>query len=366
MKANRTLAIVLVIVCAAVTGKAQPRNGSAPMFRMAAAQKADTELEAKDLVLVDAEDTAVGKRLAKTIGDLMAAKDYDGLDKLAADLRKSKEQTADGTWHLLQFYGVMGFGQPYSDRPTEAMWTARRSFLKSWVEAKPTSITARISLARFLKQHAWEARGGGDARTVSDQGWKLFRDRLDLARQTLVDARKLEEKCPVWWDTMHFVALGKGVDLAGYDKMFNEAVAFDPGYTFFYNNKVTYLLPRWFGAEGDWQKFAQEAADKVGGEQGDILYARLGWRAHERKYYAGFLKDSGYSWPRMKKGLEALVKQHPESLSAASELAYLAYQKKDRGCAKPLFERLGSKVDLGVWGNDKPRFMRARAWALSE
>jgi hypothetical protein len=68
----------------------------------------------------------------------------------------------------------------------------------------------------------------------------------------------------------------------------------------------------------------------------------------------------------LKKGLEALVKQRPDSLEAASELAYLAYQKEDRACAKPLFERIGFKVDLAVWGNDKPRFMRARNWALSE
>jgi hypothetical protein len=80
---------------------------------------------------------------------------------------------------------------------------------------------------------------------------------------------------------MQFVALGEGWNLAAYDKVFNEAVAFESTYTYFYNNKVMYLLPRWFGQEGDWQKFAAQSADKMGSEAGDILYARIGWRVHK-------------------------------------------------------------------------------------
>ena len=82
-------------------------------------------------------------------------------------------------------------------------------------------------------------------------------------------------------------------------------------YAFFYNNKATYLLPRWHGEEGDWQKFASREADRLGGENGDILYARIGWRMHERRFYSGFLRDAGYSWPRMKQGLEMIIRKHP-------------------------------------------------------
>ena len=164
---------------------------------------------------------------------------------------------------------------------------------------------------------------------------------------------------------MQFIALGQEWPLNSYETLFKEAVAFEPTYTFYYNNKVVFLLPRWYGKEGDWQRFASESADKLGGETGDVLYARIGWRVHERGVYDGFLKDSGYSWPRIKKGLEAIVKSYPDSISAATELAYLSWQRQDKVSAKAMFNNIGMRMDTGIWGDDKERFMRARSWALS-
>jgi hypothetical protein len=163
---------------------------------------------------------------------------------------------------------------------------------------------------------------------------------------------------------MQCVALGAGCKLTDYDRIFEEAVSFAPTYTQFYINKATYLTPRCYGKEGDWQNFAAAAADKIGGEAGDMLYARIGWRLHQRGFYAAFLRDSGYSWKRMKRGLQLIVAKHAESLTPASELAYLAYQADDQKCAKPLFARIGKVVDRDTWHDDMSRFIRARTWAM--
>ena len=213
---------------------------------------------------------------------------------------------------------------------------------------------------------AWRARGHGYADTVIKEGWRLFEEHTQLAKQTLTAAKKLNAQCPFWWGSMQLVALAEGWNLASYDKPFSEAVTFEPACVIFYRYKVNFLMPRWFGKEGDWQKFAAQSADKTGGEAGDILYARIGWRVHNLGYYTGFQRDSGYSWPRMKKGLEAITRQYPQSLTAASELAFLTYQANDRAGAKPIFERIGTNVDKEVWHDDKPRFTRARTWAFSE
>jgi hypothetical protein len=318
----------------------------------------------KNLVTIEGERTAVKKELTQKITELVGRKDFLGLEKLADNLRKSKVETSDGTRELLTFYRILTLEWTDTDETSDAAYKARLDVLKSWVDSKPASTTAQISLARFYKNYAWYARGLGFANTVNDEGWRLFAERLKLAKETLEAAKKLDVKCPVWWDTMQYVALGESWDLASYNKLFNSAVAFDSSYTFFYNNKVMYLLPRWFGQEGDWQKFATESADKIGGEAGDILYARIGWRIHERGIYEGFLRDSGYSWPRLKNGLEAIIKKYPNSLTVASELAFLAYQSKDRECAQPLFERIDQKVDFEIWQNDNARFLRARTWSL--
>jgi hypothetical protein len=275
-------------------------------------------------------------------------------------LRASKAQTAMGAWHLFYFYDELcELPEPAS----EQKYVARLEFFHQWVSAQPKSITARIALANGYTCYAWHARGHGFASTVTQTGEQLFEERLKQAAGALKEAKQLEAKCPVWWVTAQYVALGLGWPLSIYNRIFDEAVAFEPNYTLFYYNKVNFLLPRWYGREGDWQRFASGAADILGGEAGDILYARIGWRIHKNAYYKSFMQDAGYSWPRMEKGMEAIVKNYPDSLSAASELAYLSYRAGDRTVAKPLFERIGNKVDSDVWRDDKARFLKARAWA---
>jgi len=314
-----------------------------------------------ELIVVDSEGEAVTKDLQRKVGPLVSGQKFQELDKLANDLRASKTQTADGTWHLKVLYEVL-VGLP--DTASEAEWQARLEFCRQWTRAMPDSITARVAWGTVHKNYAWHARGYGFANTVDNAGWKLFSARLRDAREILMAARNLEAKCPVWWDTMQFVALGLQWDLKSYDSLFNEAVAFEPNYAFFYFDKCMYLLPRWYGKEGDWQRFAFEASDKLGGEAGDILYARMGWRIHFRAFYDGFLRDAGYSWDRMRRGLELTVKKYPNSISAVSELAYLAYQAENQLEARRAFESLGNRVDHSVWDDDIDRFMRARLWAL--
>jgi hypothetical protein len=314
----------------------------------------------------ESEESQLRKTMAVKIAGLIDAKDYAGLDTLANDLRKSKIETTDGVWHLSMFYRVLTYEYTDFKAVPEKSWMERQVFLNKWVQTNQVSITARVALARFWKNFAWQARGTGYADIVNDAQWSLFDGRLKKAGEILLQARPLQAKCPVWWETMHFVALGQGWKVADYNALFEEAVKFDPSYTQFYNNKVMYLMPRWYGKEGEWQKFAAQAADKIGGEAGDILYARIGWRVHQRGFYPGFLRDAGYSWPRMKKGLQLLSQKHRESIAPASELAYLAYQAQDRESAKAMFLRTGLLADRGTWQNDSARFMRAWTWATAE
>ncbi|MGZ4987988.1 MAG: DUF4034 domain-containing protein, partial [Limisphaerales bacterium] len=264
------------------------------------------------------------------------------------------------------FYHILTYEWTETANLTESAWMERQTFLNRWAETLPVSVTAHVALARYWKNYAWNARGTNAANKVTEEAWGLYAERLKKSSQVLLKARRLRMKCPMWWDTMQFVALEQRLSLADYNAIFEEAVRFEASYTPFYNNKVMYLSPVWFGKEGDWQKFAAEQADKIGGEAGDILYARMGWRVHQRRYYTGFLRDAGYSWTRMKKGLQLIVEQHTESVTAASELAFLAYQADDHECAKPMFTRIGLLVDRSTWQDGMVRFVRARTWAMMD
>jgi hypothetical protein len=333
---------------------------------LAIAQTAPSEKQGSNADLVKGDEAQVRHELAVQMNDAVEHSGSQGLERIANDLRKSRAQMADGTWHLLIFYRLLC--NEWADKGVipEAAWKKRQQALESWVKSMPTSISARVAMARFYKNYAWSARGMGGSDTVTEEGWRLFADRLNHAKQILDAAKQLDAKCPVWWDTMHYVALGQQWDAAAYDKLFNEAITFDPTFTYFYNNKAQFLLPRWYGNEGDWQKFAAQSADKIGGEAGDILYARIGWRIDQRGFEKCLPKTPGYSWPRMKKGMAAILKQFQGSKTARNELAFLSYQAKDRACAKPLFEQISTDMDISVWPENGNLFRQARSWALTD
>jgi len=107
---------------------------------------------------------------------LLAAKDYDKLDDLAAKYRASKESYANGVWKLMVAYDAIA---AENDLPSREAWASRQTEIQEWVKAKPESATVRIAMAKFLRNYAWEARGHDWASKVSDASWKLFGDRLN-------------------------------------------------------------------------------------------------------------------------------------------------------------------------------------------
>jgi hypothetical protein len=296
------------------------------------------------------------KDLAK---DYLATKDFDKLDALARKYRASKEHYADGLWKLNEVYAGISPGKQADD----SYWSGHLAVLENWMKAKPDSITARVAMADSLVSYAWKARGSGYAKTVTKDGRKQFGERLKHATGVLAEARTLKEQCPRWWSVMLQAALGLGVDRAYYDRIFNEAILFDPAYMVYYARKANYLLPRWHGRPGEWEAFVARAADNIGGENGDILYARVVW--FEESYFKNIFRENKISWERTDKGLEALMKRYPNSLAVKSERAYLAGIAGDRPKARKYFDALEGRVDLSVW-DSKDNFVEHAQFVYAE
>ena len=68
------------------------------------------------------------------------------------------------------------------------------------------------------------------------------------------------------------LGLAQGWDAEAYDRLFEEATAFEPDYPPYYVTKAIYLQPRWHGRPGDWVRFAESAADLKVGKVGGALY----------------------------------------------------------------------------------------------
>src|SRR5207244_9913049 len=177
------------------------------------------------------------------------------------------------------------------------------------------------------------------------------------------EAKQLPKRCPNWYLVMLLIARAESWEPDRYNKLFEEAVALEPLYHYYYQSKATYLLPRWHGEEGDWERFAEEVYEKAGDKEGSMLYSNI---AYEMSYYYDYRKtffdETKLSWPKVKQGYinqEALRGTDSMSLN---EFCFLACLANDRPTAQALFARIGDNYDPYVWNKGKT-FYYYKAWA---
>jgi hypothetical protein len=124
-----------------------------------------------------------------------------------------------------------------------------------------SSYAARTTRGGLLIDSAWAARGDGWASTVTEQGWKNFRDRLAEAQTELEDAVK---EFPDGWVAhakLETVAMGLGLPRAYLEEHFKRAVKVRPRYQAAYFAKLQYLMPRWHGNAEELTAFGKDCVD---------------------------------------------------------------------------------------------------------
>jgi hypothetical protein len=134
--------------------------------------------------------------------------------------------------------------------------------------------------------------------------------------------------------------------------VFNAGVELEPTYYYLYQTKATYLLPRWYGEEGETERFAEESALKLGGDQGDIvfftIYSDL-FTMHDMTFMNTRLK----AVPRILDGFRAIERLYGSAPHRLNEAARFAVQSPDKQMAAELFERIGEDYDPEVWHSKK-------------
>ncbi len=307
-------------------------------------------------------DSAKDDRYQEAVRNLLLADNFDELDRLAGRERSTKSRFPGGGWRLYVFYKAVS-GRDF-DATSEPEVVADIKHLKRWVTAKPESVTARVALANAYSNYAWAARGMGYANTVDEKSWGPFNERLQLARTTLEEAANLKEKCPHWAFLMVRVLRGQGANLAEISAVVEKASSVEPLYYYYYNEYAFTLRPRWYGAEGDSEKYAQAVADNVGGDEGAIDYFRLAYNLNcvgcsESK--DAFVR---MSWPKIQEGYGDLEHRYGLSKFWLNAFARLAVLAEDHLAANQAFLRIGSNWDQSVW-IQKSYFDSSKSWALA-
>ncbi len=298
-----------------------------------------------------------GRAWTRLIESDLVAEKFDDLDRMAAQLRSEKTRSPGGEWKLVYFYGALDKPE-LSDKDT----LDHLAHLRHWIAQRPESITARVALATSLHRWAWEARGNGMANTVTAEGWRLFEERIQESLSVLKAAANLHEQCPQWYSEMMVVGLAESWDAAQMKEIFEAGIQYEPGYFRLYKQYANYLLPKWDGKPGDASAFAKEAADNVGGEEGDQIYFHIA-NAIIGKNGSEFGVHQ-MDWPRIQRGYQSLTAQYGTTEWLKNKIAYLAWKFHDAAFARQQFELIGDHWERSVW-HDRERFDRARDWAQS-
>jgi hypothetical protein len=270
---------------------------------------------------------------------------FGALETLGRELHQSKERTTDGTWLLEIFFSA--FQLPASG-PNE-FFQKRAQILADWRARYPKSTLPILVESAFHINIAWKWRGTAWARKVSKEGWTNFRRELAEAHQIL-EKNPQGKSSPYYFYAMQLIALGQNWPKDKYFQLFDEAIGHEPDYYPFYFQAARYLLPKWHGKKGDWEKFAQERRAKRGGAEGDILYTRIAWSL-ERDYRNHLFDRTGASWEIMTAGFAALMKKYPDSRYLKNVYARFAWEARDRARLIAALEAIKQDPDMEVWVN---------------
>jgi hypothetical protein len=324
------------------------------VFTTARAQNADTRATGGD----DDELVRSTEQWTHSVETDLLQEKFEDLDRMADQYRREKTRLPGGEWRLRLFYEALD-----APRQTDQDTRDHIAHLEHWVQQRSDSITARVALATSLSRWAWVARGHGYSNTVTDEGWRLFNERMKQAQSTLEAAASMSPMCPQWYSEMMAVGLAQSWDAARMKEAFDKGIQFEPGYYYLYLQYANYLLPKWDGHPGDAAAFAKSSADGVGGSAGDLLYFQIGTNLIKRGDDSFPVREM--DWDRIQHGYQALSSQYGTSRRTMNQLAFMAYKFKDVSVARRQFEAIGDRWSRAVWGS-RELFDRARDWVRAQ
>ena len=162
------------------------------------------------------------------------------LDSVAAAERAGRTRFPGGGWKLYAFYSAVE--SPKVKPPaTEAEWADTLDRLKRWAAQRPESVTAQVALGYAYLNYAWQARGQGDAASVTVEGGRLMQERLKLAETELQGPNA---KCPEWYYVMLQIGRLKGWEAEDLTSFLQRAITFEPEFYYSYQEVARGLMPK--------------------------------------------------------------------------------------------------------------------------
>jgi hypothetical protein len=219
---------------------------------------------------------------------------------------------------------------------------------------------------QFYIRYAWDARGGGYADTVTEQGWRDFHGRLALAERALTKAFELDPVEPQSSAAMITVCMGLSKPRPEMEKWFRRATAADPDLNDPYEKKFLYLEPKWLGSVEEMLAFARECRDGENWRGGIPLKL-----AHVHENLADMTDDrvaylsQDEVWREVSEVYETYLKMYPAVNGPRARFAKLAIETGHWKEAHPHLVLLGDKPPTSYFP-DPAEYAKLRQRAADE
>jgi hypothetical protein len=212
----------------------------------------------------------------------------------------------------------------------------------------PALRTVRLRVkGRFFIEFAWEARGSGFANTVTQEGWKNFRERLTAARAALDEAWKIEPNDGHAAALMLIVEKGLGGSRDDVEKWFERAMKADGNNKQACVAKMDWLDPKWHGTREELLAFGRACRDTKNWRTGITLLLAECHRRAATSLPAGDQEEylrSEEVWNDIRAVFEEYLSHIPEAATERSCYAGYCYMCGRHAESDKQFRVLGENL----------------------
>ena len=279
----------------------------------------------------------------KDLAYLLQAKNFTKLEEVLQNFYQNKTTQKD----------EIGNGIIYKKFEELIHGFLAQDHIEEWVKAKPQSTLGLTALGYKKIEQAWAARGKDVGITVTENGYNQFQKLLNESKEKLSLALKIDKGNNIAATYMLKVARGLKFSEEEMNRYFFIAITGDKKNYEAYQNKLTFLEPKWYGSISKILGFLEEIK-KID----EVMYHRLLLDSHQA--IANNLEHSGKTdesknyfnqkdiWTSMKLAYTFLIDYYPQSDLFVNNLVWRAHQLKD-------YDILGKYLSRAKpWGDGKP------------
>jgi len=245
---------------------------------------------------------------------------YNHLFAVLQDTDTPASEVYDAAHRYLQRY--RGSANLYSN-----VWFSMEPLIfQNW----PNESASWLFKGEAYTEMAWHARGSGFANTVTEEGWKLFKERLTVAQEALEKAWALNPKDPRIAVDMMYVNLGLSGGREQMELWFSRAMELDANNYDACYQKSFYLEPKWNGSDEEMLAFGRECLHSNWGGTVPLTLWNTHIRINNRNKksnptaYANYWKNPEV-WPDIKASFDRYFEMNPDDVSYRHDYAYYAY-----------------------------------------